>query len=292
VIHLVVLVNLAILAVGIGVAGGLFRYFRRNPGAAGFWQLLHFLALTFTMAVAALDAYYLVNLGFGPFASRLFSSLVLLGTAAMLFFFPLWNRARVNRERGPRFVAFWGLAALIPVAAAAAMLVLQDLKVITVLIAVAFIPFFGSVFYSLSLFRGDANTHPRESWIALAVLGLIATAEILWIFLHPMKEGYFFITLPLAYLYVCRGAWRDRARPTPESARMEIPSTLAQEKSLTERELRMAQGILEGKSNKELAYELGIAENTVRNHIYNLYRKLGIQKRLDLVLLVQKYQTP
>jgi len=291
VIHLVVLVNLAILAVGIGVAGGLFRNYRRNPGAAGFWQLLHFLALTFTMAVTALDAYYLVNMGFGPLASRLFSSLVLLGTAAMLFFFPLWNRARVKRGRGLRFVAFWALAATIPIVAAVAILVLQDLKVMMAFIAVSFIPFFGSVVYSLSLYRGDAKAHPREAWIALAALGLTATAEILWIILHPMKEGYFFVTLPLAYLYVCRGAWRGRERLMVEPDRMEIPDILAQEKGLTERELGMARGILEGKSNKELAYELGIAENTVRNHIYNLYRKLGIQKRLDLVLLVRKYQS-
>ena len=290
-IHVVVLVNLAILAVGIGVAGALFRHYRRNPGPTSFWQLLYFLALTFTMAVAAVDAYYLANLGFGPFTSRVVSSLVLLGIAAMLFLFPFWHRARANRRRNPRFVVFWALAALIPVAAAIAMLVLEEYKMMLVLIAVSFIPFFGSVFYSLSLYRGDTTAHPREAWVALIVLGLAAVAEIGWIVLHPMREGYFFITLPLAYLFVCRSTWRDSRVPKVAPGILEIPQNLAQEKGLTERELGMARGILEGKSNKELAFELGIAENTVRNHIYNLYRKLGIQKRLDLVLLVRKYQS-
>lgn len=288
-IHLVVLVNLAILAIGLGVAGALFRIQRDRPTAAGFWQLLHFLALTFTMAVAALDAYSIVNLGFGPFQSRLYSSLVLLGTATMLFCFPFWNRARVGRERGPRFAVFWTLASAIPVIAAAAMLALDDLALLTFLVAVSFVPFFGSVLYGLSLVRGDSTARPREAWIALAALGLVAAAEVAWIVLHPEEGGHFFVTLPLSYLYVCRGAWRDRERRT---AADELPESLAKEKGLTEREAAMARGILQGKSNKELAYELGIAGNTVRNHIYNLYRKLGIQKRLDLVLLVRKYRLP
>jgi len=312
VIHALVFVNLAILAAGLGVALSLFRMQRLRPTAAGFWRLLHFLALTLTMAVAALDAYSIVNIGFSPFASRLYSSLVLVGTAAMLFCFPFWNRARIGRKRGKRFAAFWASAAAIPLAAAAAALALENLTVLMAFIAVSFIPFFASVFYGLALIRGDPTARPREAWLALSALGLTATAEIGWIVFHPMEEGYFFVTLPLAYLFVSRSTWRDRERAKPEGAKPEgaksegaksegaepqgsadeIPDPLAREKGLTGRELAMARGILEGKSNKELAYELGIAENTVRNHIYNLYRKLGIQKRLDLVLLVRKYRTP
>jgi DNA-binding CsgD family transcriptional regulator len=289
--HLVVLANLAILALGLGLAGKLLRLHREAPSPAGFWQLLHFLSLTFTMAVAALGAYSITNIGFGPFASRLYASLVLLGVAALLFCFPSWSRARAGRTRGRRFIAFWSLAAALPAAVALVTLLIEDLVLMSILVAASFVPFFGSVVYGLFLLRSEEKARPGEAWLALATLGLVAVAEVAWIASHPGESGHVFVTLPLSYLYVCFCAWRDR--PRPGSVVLDrLPESLAREKALTEREAAMARGILEGKSNKELAYELGIAENTVRNHIYSLYRKLGIQRRLDLVLLVRKYQAP
>lgn len=248
---------------------------------------MHFLALTFTMSVAALDAYTIINIGFGPFASRLFSSLVILGTAAMLFCFPFWNRARVGKPRGARFVFFWGTAAAIPVFVALALLFLDDLSLLAVLVAISFVPFIASVLYGLVLLRGEATGASSEAWIAFSILCLIAVAEVTWIVLHPKADSHFFVTLPLAYIYVSVSTWRNRE---PAAQADVLPDFIARERGLTEREMAMVRGILEGKSNKELARDLGIAENTVRNHIYNLYRKLGIQKRLDLVVLVRKYR--
>lgn len=39
----------------------------------------------------------------------------------------------------------------------------------------------------------------------------------------------------------------------------------------------------EGKSNKEIAEELFIAENTAKKHVANVYKKLGLRRRLYLV---------
>ena len=41
--------------------------------------------------------------------------------------------------------------------------------------------------------------------------------------------------------------------------------------------------ILAGRSNKEIEDLLFIAESTVRNHIYSVYRKLGLKNRAHLV---------
>lgn len=53
---------------------------------------------------------------------------------------------------------------------------------------------------------------------------------------------------------------------------------------LTQRELHMVAMIARGLVAKEIAHELRISEKTVRNHISNIYRKLGIFDRSHVVL--------
>lgn len=40
--------------------------------------------------------------------------------------------------------------------------------------------------------------------------------------------------------------------------------------------------LLEGKSNREISHELGISEKTVKNHLWKIYRKLGVKSRTQL----------
>jgi len=61
---------------------------------------------------------------------------------------------------------------------------------------------------------------------------------------------------------------------------------------LTDRE-RMALNLLcEGQSNAQIAWQLGIAEKTVRNHISHLYRKLGVRSRAEAIVLAQRQRHP
>ena len=60
---------------------------------------------------------------------------------------------------------------------------------------------------------------------------------------------------------------------------------------LTEREQEITGLILEGKTNRMIAAELSLSENTVKTHVKNIYSKLGIQSRMELVgiMLDQQY---
>lgn len=53
---------------------------------------------------------------------------------------------------------------------------------------------------------------------------------------------------------------------------------------LTEREQAVARAVVEGKSNKLIARELGITERTVKAHLGAAFRKLEVSDRLQLVL--------
>lgn len=52
---------------------------------------------------------------------------------------------------------------------------------------------------------------------------------------------------------------------------------------LTNREQQLTGLISRGLTNKQIAMELGIAEQTVRNHIHHMLKKLGVRHRLAVV---------
>ena len=54
---------------------------------------------------------------------------------------------------------------------------------------------------------------------------------------------------------------------------------------ITEREKEIIRYMLKGKTNKEIEQELFISSSTVKNHIYNIYRKLNVANRHQLMSL-------
>ena len=52
---------------------------------------------------------------------------------------------------------------------------------------------------------------------------------------------------------------------------------------LTERESEVAALVAQGLQNKAVAHHLAIGVGTVKVHLHNIYRKLGIENRSQLV---------
>jgi len=69
------------------------------------------------------------------------------------------------------------------------------------------------------------------------------------------------------------GLWRAMAT----SARAKVPE-------LTVREMQVLQALARGLTNRAIADELFISENTVKNHVRRLYEKLGVSSRTEAVI--------
>jgi len=53
---------------------------------------------------------------------------------------------------------------------------------------------------------------------------------------------------------------------------------------LSERQLAVLQSLLQGKSNKVIARDLGIAEGTAKAHLFSVYQALGVNSRLQAMI--------
>ncbi len=56
---------------------------------------------------------------------------------------------------------------------------------------------------------------------------------------------------------------------------------------ITERESEVVRFICKGMTNKEIAWELKISVNTVNNHVANIFEKIGVRSRIDLIRKVR-----
>lgn len=63
---------------------------------------------------------------------------------------------------------------------------------------------------------------------------------------------------------------------------------LKEQYELTKREVEILKEVYDGKSNQQIAEELFISESTVKAHVYNLFRKLGVKNRMEAVCMVRE----
>jgi two-component system, NarL family, nitrate/nitrite response regulator NarL len=86
------------------------------------------------------------------------------------------------------------------------------------------------------------------------------------------------------------GEWIDR-----DTASRAVRGTLEREEAtrqaaetLTPREIEIVRMVAQGLRNRTIAERLSISEGTVKVHLHNIYEKLGVGGRLELVLCAQQ----
>ena len=58
----------------------------------------------------------------------------------------------------------------------------------------------------------------------------------------------------------------------------------APRESLTPREITVIAGVVAGSTNRDISTQLGMSEQTVKNHLSHIYDKVGVSNRLELAL--------
>lgn len=91
--------------------------------------------------------------------------------------------------------------------------------------------------------------------------------------------------LGIAVLFAGFGIWIERQRHPRSDQEQPLRNDKAiKALGLTRREIEMLGFLAQGKSNKEIARDLGLSPNTIKTHLANLYEKLRVKNRTQAVM--------
>lgn len=118
------------------------------------------------------------------------------------------------------------------------------------------------------------------SLIPLSILSVFVS--VVSDFSYPIYILAFSI-VALVYLFVRFGIDRqeEQNRPTLDYESL-------QRYKISEREFSVVKLICEGMTNKEIAQELSISVNTVNNHVANIFNKMEVRSRIDLLKILKE----
>ncbi len=232
---------------------------------------------------------------------RLFPFLAIPLLAASSLLFMAMMRSAVNRKLSALFTILFvlisGLLFMLnglilylsarhhPVVTAADPLMFRDLW--SVFRMVVTIPALVSTWSLAGSLQSGYRKHLVQRFsIVLLVVETTRGVLFLLVDLHPaawlLHQAAWFAgdLIPLLML--------DRALPRLHSDARTGLDNLLNRFAITSREREIIQWICEGKSNGEIADGLFISLQTVKTHISNIYRKLGVRSRVQLVNLLSR----
>ncbi len=112
-------------------------------------------------------------------------------------------------------------------------------------------------------------------------------AAVRLVIMPPFWKTWWFKGLVTLLLFFLLFAWH-RTRMKRLARRLKSKSEMEKfliRYNISERELEVIHLILQGKSNQEIENELYIAVGTVKRHVHNIFEKLNVKSRLQLINL-------
>lgn len=277
---------------------GLQRRYRQDYLPAytvylGFWGILVLLAVVqFLLAtpVVPAESWALFALAANP--------LFLLIAAISLYFYSslmaqLAGR-KLSRLYDVLYLAAWGSSAVIIAILAAqtpAKIPTYPVVLSVVQYLLKTVTFWGWGLYLLLRLRKIDDLLERRflrNWVIL----LLASYAIFDLSLRvPRASDYVIATLQASFnipaLFYMSYFLKRRSVERPFEANQPDLTVILAPLGVSPRETEIVDLILRGFSNKEIASRLFISVDTVKKHSYNVYKKLGVQNRVQLSYFVQ-----
>jgi DNA-binding CsgD family transcriptional regulator len=165
---------------------------------------------------------------------------------------------------------------------------------LTMFIELLYMSLFASVVLKYAKKQSSPNTKIMTRFTMLMLLGLILRIAVLpfyfsspWILALLILIYFLSNSIPLFYLKLNSDFV---FRPVHAENPIAKKKALIYEKyQITKREREIVEQICQGKTNQQIADELFISLQTVKDHTHRIYTKIGINGRMKLVQLVNAY---
>jgi len=165
---------------------------------------------------------------------------------------------------------------------------------LTMFIELVYMSLFASVVLKYAKKQSSPNTKIMTRFTMLMLLGLILRLAVLpfyfsspWILALLILIYFLSNSIPLFYLklnsdFVFRPVYAEN----PIAKKKAL---IYEKYQITKREREIVEQICQGKTNQQIADELFISLQTVKDHTHRIYTKIGINGRMKLVQLVNAY---
>jgi NarL family two-component system response regulator LiaR len=129
------------------------------------------------------------------------------------------------------------------------------------------------------------HIHNNQPQIRIVVLSSFAEHDLIKSALEAGASGYILKNVSADKLAnAVRMAKQDIAPLSPEvTTQIFRPKDSSTQFNLTNREQEVLSLMVDGFSNAEIAYRLSISQFTVKNHVSNIFTKLGVGNRTEAV---------
>jgi len=153
----------------------------------------------------------------------------------------------------------------------------------------------GEIQLAAKTFRSALALSEPEGFRRVYLYGSLPYAELLSYCLSEPQESDSLLP-STAFMESLRSTFQSEVKPEPQplpgphvvSGSLTSKTEDGLPITLSSREVEVLKLIAEGKSNQEISAELYLALNTVKRHAYNIYAKLGVQKRTQAVSIARK----
>ncbi len=246
------------------------------------------LSYTFLMLSAMVVLYLRVNVIKSSFLMAIFIAVIILGQGLLCLAISRLSFIVDDKGLTKKTRVLWNVIPLFFVILAVFQLILWDttLTLFPIIIAVpSFIII--SIWFANRNAKDKGDNDEGKVWFfflffTLVVVGIEMCLKYFFGFL-----GEYTVNIPIIFLcwnFLNMSQIKTRVKSPGNS--FNISNEDISKWHLTEREVEISRAIIRGDSNKEIAFDLNISSSTVKNHIYNIYKKTNVKSRVDLVNLL------
>ncbi|SFD36284.1 response regulator transcription factor [Clostridium uliginosum] len=163
--------------------------------------------------------------------------------------------------------------------------ILVQYKIENIIKVINYVLVVAVVFYVYKIIKKvkDNELYKKLNMQMRIIIGLIIVTSILFLFSYKIKILQSAPYLGIIYLLQC-----ILGIVCIKEKKGIIQEEKKYLKCLTNREKEIVDYVSMGLSNKEIGEKLFISANTVKNHVYNIYKKVNVKNKVELINLVNK----
>ena len=301
--HLFLFVYIVAVGVTFAVVSLSVLYWIRNKNAGRFNTFLFISYLTFLLILAGIRFYWEELLGGGRAVTLGTGLAEFLGYALLLYYLPATVNHIIGRPWTPLRLTVAITASTIYFALGAVYLTTGFLRPISDFLrpispAAALLYVLALAVILVDIVRGIPLIKRGSTRVTVLLVTLLTIAFLPLVMIGRMLDGsrgiwanshslrffflsvyYFWMALTGIIFYIREMSVVADGFSSGNRPSLDLP--------LTEREMGIAESLVQGLTHSEIAENLGISPNTVRNHVAKVYKKLSVRSKVELIAVLR-----